>query len=64
MRRGRGGQGAMSHQTFSRNLMLRRKIFGLLLLEKMKVSNFVGKSLNLTTSTGATAPLGICGTYS
>ena len=41
--------------------MLRRKIFGLLLLEKMKVSNFIGKSLNLTPSTGAKAPLGICG---
>ena len=29
--------------------MLRRKIFGLLLLAKIKVSNFIGKSLNSAT---------------
>ena len=35
-----------------------RKSFGLLLLVKIKVSNFIGKSLNLSPySTGATGPL-------
>jgi len=32
---------------FSEILMLRRKIFGLLLLVRTKASNFVGKSMNL-----------------
>ena len=46
-----GGQGAMAPQLFeivgfSEILMSRRKISGLLLLEKIKVSNFIGKSLN------------------
>ena len=32
---------------YSETLMLRRKIFALLLLVKIKASNFIGKSLNL-----------------
>ena len=46
------GQGAMPSNFyeivgFSEILMHRRKIFGLLLLLRTKVSNFIGKSLNL-----------------
>ena len=36
---------------FSEILMLRRKIFGLLLLVKMKGSNFIGESLNMAHPT-------------
>ena len=44
---------------FSEILMFRRKILGLLLLLKIKVSKFIGKSLNLppSYSTDATTPL-------
>ena len=47
-----GGWGPWPHQFFknvgfSDTLMLRRKMFRLLLLVKTKVSNSVGKSLNL-----------------
>ena len=36
---------------FPKILMLQRKLFGILLLVKIKVSNFIGKSLNLPLST-------------
>ena len=44
---GGGDRSAMAPPTFSEILMLRRKIFRLLLLVEIKVSNFIGKSLNL-----------------
>ena len=51
-----GGRGAWPPNSFeivefSEILMLRRNIFGLLLLEKVKVSNFIRKSLNLAPLT-------------
>ena len=41
---------------FSETLMFRLKVFGLLLLVKIKSSKFIGKSLKLARL-GATAPL-------
>ena len=53
---GRGAEGVMAPILFkvigfSKVLMLRRKIFGLLLLVQIKVSHFIGKSLNLAIPT-------------
>jgi len=48
---GRCGPNFLEIVGFSEILMLRRKIFGLLLLVKMKGSNFIGESLNMAHPT-------------